>query len=373
MHKLPPDNLLLVDDNLENIRLLNEVLSPKGYQISFADSGEQALAMVAEDDFDLILLDVMMPGLNGFETCRKLKELERFVEIPVIFITARTDKESLNEAFSSGGSDYISKPIKAEEVLLRVDNQLRIRHLMRTQREENQAKDRFLSIISHDLRGPMGTLMHLSSSSENDAEESADALRKRLDTLNGTARRTYQLLERLLQWSRAQSGTLNFTPVTIPAATLVEVVISELTGQAESKRVALEYEMEEGLYAKGDENMLSTSLRNLVGNALKFSPSDSKITIRAWEEKERLWFEIRDQGIGIPKDKIPTLFQMEEKFVREGTKGEPGSGLGLLLVHEFVAYHDGELKVESEEGEGTSFRFHVPLGEYKPLDMTAFM
>lgn len=364
-------NILLVDDKPENFRLLKDILAPGGYNISYAASGEQALEMVDESSFDLVLLDVMMGGIDGFETCVLLKERDDYADVPVIFITARTDSEALHKAFESGGADFITKPVQADEVLLRVANQLHIRSLILELQMTNQSKNRFLSIISHDLRGPLGTMMHLASYPDDKPAEEAD-LRATLKTLRATASRTHRLLEDLLQWSHAQTGSISFFPVVVPASTLVSNTLGDFTEQAEKKGITFEIEMEEVL-VKGDENMLGTVLRNLIGNALKFTKPDGRITLLAERDGDWVWFGVKDEGMGIPADKLAGLFSLDSKFVRSGTAGEVGSGLGLLLVKEFVDYHGGQLEVESDEGLGTRFRFSVPYAEQQPFDASLFV
>jgi signal transduction histidine kinase len=353
-------NILVVDDKLENIRLLNDILTPKNYQISFATSGEQALKMIATEHYDLILLDVMMEGIDGFETCRQLKAHERYHDTPVIFITAQRDNASLKQAFLCGAADYINKPINADEVLLRVENQIRIQSLIRQLQAANQSKDRFFSIIAHDLRSPLSSIVQLSDFELERTASDADDMKKIMWALNQSASQTFKLLENLLQWSRAQTGSISFQPEIMHIHVLLRPITDNLKAQAEKKNIALSYECPD-VKVNIDVNMIGTVLRNLLSNAIKFCHADATIQIFGELQDNRLWLSVQDTGIGIPQDKLDNLFTLDKNIVRSGTAGEAGSGLGLLLVKEFIQYHQSELKVSSKIDQGTTFRFSLPL------------
>ncbi|MGL5016065.1 MAG: hybrid sensor histidine kinase/response regulator [Bacteroidales bacterium] len=359
--------ILIVDDTETNVLLLLTILRKSGFQLHTASNGLEALEKVATFRPDLILLDVMMPVMNGYETITKLKENPETADIPVMFLTALNDTENLVKGFSLGASDYIGKPFRREELLTRINYHLKLLDAKRTIQRQNlelerliYARNKLYSIISHDLRSPIAGIKMLSeainsSLPEGDAREGLLPL---VNMLGKSADEVYDLLDNLLSWTRSQTGRIAYHPESIMLSQLVDTVVDMLTPLALGKGVLLKLGfIDPNLTVLGDEEMLKTIVRNIISNAIKFSFPEGVIELNVSEEGGVVTVSVSDQGKGIPADKQSELLNDSTHFTTFGTGQEKGSGLGLLLCKEFVNNHGGKLWFESQEDKGTTFFF----------------
>ena len=386
--------ILIVDDTPDNLRLLMSVLTERGYDVRPASNGSLALKMVQATLPDLILLDIKMPGMDGYNVCSQLKADKRTYDIPVIFISALTEVMDKVKGFSLGGVDYITKPFQAEEVLARVETHVTLRKLQkrlqekntqlqqeivkREQAEEglrslnqrleevNASKDVFLSIVAHDLRNPLGALRELPGLIlENIDLYSKDDIVKMTTIQKDAAENLWALLENLLTWSRVQRGVIKYNPQPTNIAEIVSRNVNLLLPGAERKQIALETSLPNELWGYADYHMTDAVIRNLLSNALKFTNIYGTVNVSAVQKEECVEVSVSDTGIGIKEEYLSKLFRIDVKYKREGTAHEPGTGLGLILCKEFVKKHGGEIWVESEAGKGTTFRFTLPIASAK--------
>ena len=244
--------------------------------------------------------------------------------------------------------------------------------LVEEQREELEqlvaTKDKFFSIIAHDLRGPLGmTMQTLDTFLEMFPDMSRDEIFEMLKNLDTTSATTFKLLENLLMWARLQSGSLVAEPKRIDLSRVILATLEVHQAQAEKKGVDIKIDVDTSLRSKTDEDMLATIIRNLVSNALKFTASGGRVAITAEAQDQDIRIDIQDTGIGIPESKIPEMFTVGNKFNRKGTDGEGSSGLGLILVKEFVELQGGQINIQSVEAEGTTVSFTVRGGGKYPL------
>ncbi|MFZ5940311.1 MAG: hybrid sensor histidine kinase/response regulator [Bacteroidota bacterium] len=360
--------ILVADDVPKNLQLLGSILRQEvETEIAFASNGIQVLEFVEEALPDLILLDVMMPEMDGFETCRRLKMKDETRNIPVIFLTARVDKEDIVKGFSLGAVDYVTKPFESVELVARVKTHLSIKQMRDDLLDLNRTKDKFFSIISHDLKNPMGAILTLAELLNTRfgtySEERKEIL---ITTLYDSARAAYALLENLLIWSRAQGGKIDFEPSVFEIRPVVESVIQLLRQGAEKKNIRIDNQIGNGQMVFADRNMLETVIRNLISNGIKFTSDDGGITIGSSLEneggKQMAVISVSDTGLGIPASRLDTLFRIGHAYSTPGTQEESGTGLGLILCSEFVKLNGGRISVSSEEGEGSTFSFSVPQG-----------
>lgn len=359
-------SILIVDDVAKNIQLVAKFLTKEGYNLYFAQSGEAALKQVEQNYFDLILLDIMMPEMDGFEVCRRIKENKKNHLVPIIFITAKTDDEAIKKSFSIGGVDYITKPFNPEELIARVRTHISLQSRERELRELNSTKDTILSIISHDLKTPFFNIMGLGEIMLNNYEGFSDAEKKELLTnMVDSARASHNLLDNLLNWIRMQTGKIAFMPIRSNINSLIKGTIELARFQATSKGVDLIYNDISDVEVFTDEHMFNTILRNLMTNAIKYTNSGGKVEILAQEIDEIVKISVKDNGVGIPSEKIDKLFSYGNSVSTPGTNQELGSGFGLIITHDFVKKNKGELTVESEVGQGTTFSFTLPKREYE--------
>ena len=355
-------DILIVDDVVANLNLLGEILDTEGYRIRQVPSGELALQVVAKEKPDLILLDIMMPDMDGYEVCRRLKADPGLKDIPVIFISALDGTSDIVAAFALGGVDYISKPFIAEEVKARIRTHLKIHRQSQELIELNATKDRFFSIIAHDLRGPFNGFLGATQIMSKDLPGlSQDELVMFAKGLNESAIQLFELLENLLEWARMQRGLISFEPRRFQLMSVIFRTVSLVSDLASQKGVKIRHCIPEGLVVLADSYMLESVLRNLVTNAVKFTRSGGEVTIAAnHAPDDSVGISVSDTGIGMNGELVANLFRLDAHNNREGTGGEPSSGLGLIICRDFVEWHGGRLWAESTEGAGSTFHFTLP-------------
>lgn len=362
--------ILVVDDNTRNIQVIGTILREAGYEIGFALDGKQALDLLKDStDYDLVLMDIKMPVMDGFEACRIMKNDERFSEIPVIFLSASHDTENIIAALDLGGLDYVTKPFNTKELLARVNTHVQLKQ--RTQEVKNYTreletlnatKDKFFSIIAHDLRNPFeGILLLCRNLSAKIPSLSADEIKRQIEMIISSADSGNKLLENLLLWSRSQTGSITFNSADLNLEFAIRRCIDLIAAQAKAKNIEINYKASANIIIKTDAAMFSHILRNLLTNAVKFTKDSGVVTILAEKTFKGIEVSVIDTGIGISENDLALLFRIDGNIVsRRGTQNESGSGLGLILCGEFVEKMGGAIHVESEQGKGSRFTFILP-------------
>jgi signal transduction histidine kinase/ligand-binding sensor domain-containing protein len=248
------------------------------------------------------------------------------------------------------------------EQIKQANQQLRISE--NNLRELNATKDMFFSIISHDLKNPFASVLSISELLDKNFETAdMDDIKHGLNKINKTNKHIYELLENLLTWSKSQRGKIEMTRVVFNLNTVIETNLNILRLAAFKKNIELINHLSSQLLAFGDREMVSTIFRNLTNNAIKFTPEGKRIDIHAYRENAHVIVEVRDEGVGIAPEKIPKLFNIEDKYKSDGTAGEKGTGLGLIICKDFVEMNEGVIEVESSPGKGSVFRFTLPARE----------
>ena len=353
--------VLIVDDVPKNIQVLGAILSKFECELAVAMNGQQALDTVHKIKPDLILLDVMMPVMDGHEVCRKLKESEQTKDIPIIFITAKSETEDIIKGFELGAVDYITKPFIGSELLARVKTHLSLKQTKESLEEEIATKNKFFSIISHDLRGSFGIILSfVNLIQENRDFLSSEELNELLDDIGKTSKNTLNLLENLLEWARSQTGKVNYKPETLFVNDLSSETINTLQDIASKKEIKLSSSVGIDNSVFADKNMILLVMRNLVSNAIKFTHKKGEISIDAAEQDSFVKIKVTDNGVGMPEEKMNSLFKIDSKVSTLGTENEMGNGLGLVLCKEFIEYNGGKIEIESEAGKGTTVCFTLP-------------
>jgi two-component system, sensor histidine kinase and response regulator len=355
-------NILIVDDIPANLKVLGDILKEEGYKVRPVPNGMLALQVAGKEKPDLILLDIMMPDMDGYEVCRRLKENQELREIPIIFISALNETDDVVKALKYGAVDYITKPFKSEEVMARVSTHIKL-HLQSIElRKLNITKDKFFSIIAHDLRGPMGGFMGMTEVlAEKLRLMSMEDVQRYLESMRQSSSNLFRLLENLLNWARVQQGAIPFNPEYLPLLPILVESIEMIKEVAANKEIKIEHSIPPGLNIYCDNNVLQMILRNHISNAVKFTPKGGKVTISARKlEDKSVDISIKDSGIGMSPAMLESLFQLDSKNGRPGTDGEPSTGLGLLLCKEFIEKHGGKIHVESSVGNGSVFTFSLP-------------
>jgi two-component system, sensor histidine kinase and response regulator len=350
--------ILIVDDIPKNIQLVGTILKSEGYRLRMAQTGAQALKAVEprHGAVDLILLDIMMPGMDGYETCRRLKADPATREIPVIFLTARTDPEDIARGFALGAVDYVTKPFNASELLARVRTHLslkekteRLRRSRETIRRISEDRRELLHILCHDLANPFSAILSMIHLIQTEADFDRwrhlliSSAQNGLDVID-LVRRMRSLEERELVLS-----PVNLADTIAEARTLLQQRIAE-------KEIRVDATVDPELTVLAEPvSMVSSVLNNLLTNAIKFSPSGATVRLAAeavtgTDGADGVVLTVADHGIGMPPELVDELFDLSRCRSRPGTCGEMGTGFGLHLVKKFVTAYGGTVAVDSREG-----------------------
>ena len=361
--------ILIVDDVVSNVLLLKILLTNEKFQVCTASNGKQCIEVAQNEHPDLILLDVMMPDLNGFDTAVILKKDPSTQEIPIIFLTALNNPNDLVKGFQVGANDFLTKPFNKEELVMRVMHQIQLvaaKRIIVRQNEELKRtisnRDKMYSVIAHDLRSPMASIRMVLNLAVNvvSPEMVGDEIFGLLDKANRESEETHDLLDNLLKWTKSQTGRLNVVYQDLDLDDIVPGVVDIFKMIAEMKKIDLKYlPAEEKLIVRADNDMIKTIIRNFLSNAVKFTPAGKGIEVFYTREGDFARVSVRDHGVGVEPERVETIFHKGETTY--GTGGEEGSGLGLQLCQDFARKNGGEAQVESTLGEGSTFSFTIPL------------
>jgi len=359
--------ILIVDDVVSNVLLLKILLSNEKFQVCTANCGNMCIEQARAEKPDLILLDVMMPDISGFDTAVILKKDPELKDIPIIFLTALNCPADLVKGFQVGANDFLSKPFNKEELVVRVMHQIALvaaKRLIEKQNRELLAtinnRDKMYSVIAHDLRSPMASirmvlnLVVAAISPEVVGQEIFDLV----DKANKESEDVHDLLDNLLKWTKSQTGRLTVVMQDLDLNDIIPGVVDIFEMIAATKKIKLSYTGTSTI-VRADNDMLKTIVRNFLSNAVKFSPENSSIEISVTSDADFAKISICDHGVGIAADRLDTIFHKGETTY--GTGGEEGSGLGLQLCQDFAHKIGGDVMVESVEGEGSTFSVLVPL------------
>lgn len=362
--------ILIVDDVMSNVLLLKVLLTNEKFAIATASNGRQALEQVEKENPDLVLLDVMMPDMSGFEVAQHLKSNPNTADIPIIFLTALNSTADIVKGFQVGANDFISKPFNKEELIIRVTHQISLvaaKRLILSKTEELQrtiaGRDKLYSVIAHDLRSPMGSIkMVLNMLILNLPSEKIGAEMYELLTMaNQTTEDVFSLLDNLLKWPKSQIGKLNVVYQDVDLVEVTDGVIEIFSMVASLKKIRIREMKPEKMMVNADIDMLKTVVRNLLSNAIKFSKENSEVLVKMEEVDGMAVVSVQDYGCGISEEGQKKLLHTDTHFSTFGTNNEEGSGLGLLLCKDFVVKNGGKLWFTSKEGEGSIFSFSIPV------------
>jgi len=361
--------ILIVDDVVSNVLLLKILLTNEKFQVCTANCGNMCIEQAKKEKPDLILLDVMMPDINGFDTAVILKKDPETQDIPIIFLTALNNPSDLVHGFQVGANDFLTKPFNKEELVMRVMHQIQLvaakRIIVRQNDELRRTinnRDKMYSVIAHDLRSPMASIRMVLNLAVNvvSPDMVGPEIFELLDKANRESEETHDLLDNLLKWTKSQTGRLNVVYQDFDLDEVVPGVVDIFTMIAEMKKISLQYiPSEEKITVHADNDMVKTVIRNFLSNAIKFTPEGKGIEVFFKREGDFARVSVRDHGVGIAADRVETIFHKGETTY--GTGGEEGSGLGLQLCQDFARKNGGDAYVESVEGEGSTFSFTIPI------------
>jgi len=358
--------VLVVDDNPSNLFLLRDILAADGYQIILASDGQEALKLAQAQKPDLILLDILMPEMDGFEVCARLKALPTTQHIPIIFISALNDGESVAKGLQMGAAEYIYAPFQMLEVQARVRHQVRLleqrRHIERQYEHLNILRNQFIQSATHDLKNPLHIIQSYAQllDEHEDLAHSEEA-RRYVQRILASAQRMWDLVTDILDLAHLDNGMA----LSLQEASVNQILtraIYEFELDATQRGVVLVSELlETDQIIQVDVKIFLRTLENLLSNALKYTPSQRQILLRAWVEDATLLISVSDEGMGIAPQELDRIFEPFYRVNQPEVHEVEGSGLGLSIVKRIVEQHGGSVSVESVIGRGTTFTLRLPI------------
>ena len=366
--------ILVIDDNPKNLDVLSDLFEQENFSILFALDGESGVQRAELGQPKLILLDIMMPGIDGFETCRRLKANALTRNIPVIFMTALSETSDKVHGFQLGAIDYITKPFQPEEVLARIHTHLTIQDLqeelrrnnlklqasLEREKELNVLKSRFLSIASHEFRTPLTAIRMTANTMKRYRERMSEEKHVAgLERIESAVMQLTKMLDDVLLLSKVDAEIHEFVPQRMDVKKLCLCLVEEFDAFSEETHTIHFSSCGSDFHLSADPKLLRHILSNLLSNALKYSPVGSSVYVKLERSNERIIFRVVDEGIGIGEHDKKSLFSA---FQRGENVGEiPGSGLGLTMTKQFVELHGGTIECESELDKGTTFTVSLPV------------
>jgi two-component system, sensor histidine kinase and response regulator len=372
--------VLIVDDEPHNLTVLDGLLTQYGYSVQAANDGKTAIEMAKNHHPDIVLLDIMMPEMNGFEVCEQLKTDSYTREIPVIFISALTNVNDVVHAFQAGAVDYITKPFQFAEVLARVENHLTIiqqkyqlleqsnqiesmrKREQRRFAQINQMREQFVQAATHDLKNPLAIIMGSADiMARFDEVRGNRLLRDCVQSILESSKAMTDLITGMLDLLRMQSSLdLNFQPVNYTR--FVESQIQKHQSAALARGINLTFASAlTDFYVNIDEKLIGRVVDNLVTNAIQYSHENTKIDVILSEEEKDIVLQVRDEGFGMSADDLQKLFTPFFRAKKmDGERVIEGAGLGLAIVKEILEQHRGRIDVYSKVGDGSVFRVYLP-------------
>ena len=395
--------VLAINNNQRQLKVLEKLI-----KISFSSietitttSGAKGLELVQKEKPNVILLDIILPGEDGFEICKTLKQNPETSPVPVVFLSSVDyNEENRLKAIEAGADAFLKKPVNKLDLALQLKAMLKInesnlREKSEMQRLEklvqektvdlknelkkrtkiqeklkesekklkelNATKDKFFSIIAHDLRSPLSAVIGMSNLIyERSLENNYTDIVKLAGLSKKSAYQCFDLLNNLLEWSHAQSGRKEFKPVKLKLCDVGEEMINLFDLSAREKAIAIQIDCPENIAVYADKNMLKTIIRNLISNALKYTNSGGKIRLSAKRKGQNIELCVKDNGLGMDNIQKSKLFKIGENVSTPGIQNEKGTGLGLILCKEFVEMHGGTITVDSQKGKGSTFFFTIP-------------
>lgn len=367
-------HILIVDDILKNLQVLGSILIEANYEISMASNGFQALKLLEKTTPDLVLLDILMPDIDGYEVCQRVKTNPKYSELPIVFLTAKTETQDIVKGFQLGGIDYITKPFKKEELLFRIKTHLDLkfsRELIIKQNEEllrlNREKNEFLGIAAHDLKNPLvGIKGIIDTLTKNFNAFEKNEVMDFLELVQKSTTFMFQIITDLLDVNAIEEGMVKFNLTNFDAVQMLKFIISDFEKIAMAKDIKIHL-VDDGSIANICSDPVKTKqiFDNIISNAIKFSPFHKNIWVNCLvnQDADSFRVEVKDEGPGLSEEDKKKLFSKFAKLTPRPTNQEHSTGLGLSIVKKLIEGLHGKIWCESELNSGSSFFIEFPLAK----------
>lgn len=359
-------NVIVVDDTPANLQLLTGMLKERGYKVRPVPSGKLALQAAKSDPPDLILLDIMMPEMDGYEVCERLKADEKLREISVIFISALNETMDKVRAFGVGGVDYVTKPFQFEEVDARVSTHLELQRQRRKLKENYEQlrrlegmRDSLVHMIVHDLRSPLTGISGFLDLALDEKETLTEDVLDYLQTAKHSTTAVIDMVSAVLDVSKMEAGEMKLHLAECDLVRIAADLMSGMQSLKEAREMILDAPPAP-VTVVADGDLLLRVIQNLLGNALKFTPSDGWIRLGIEPDDNRVCVTVRDNGPGVPAEYLEKIFEKFGQVEARANQQKHSTGLGLTFCKLAVEAHGGSIGVESEVGKGSTFWFVLP-------------
>jgi DNA-binding response OmpR family regulator len=376
--------VLLIDDIIDNISFIEIILKKKGFDVAIASNGIEGLDFIKNTIPDLVLLDIMMPEMDGFEVCRQIKANPKTKDIPVIFLTSKNESDDIIKGFENGGHDYIIKPFNVAELVARVTTHISLKiandnnkDYINLLTEKNNklsvaeaelqflksSKDVVDNVISSDLRNYIKVINGISSLLKDQCtiESTSFELKETSKKLSLSTKHIHRVVDNLYVWSHIKKSDFVFKPISLNTLNTITALIDQYLEQIESKNLIVTLDINDDFYLKFDPDLFEIISNNLLSNALKYSYPGKTISIKSYQDGGFSYLVFKDEGIGMSNNEIEMLFKSEIHKSVDGTNGECGAGLGLLICKELIEMNDGSLLIESDKNSGSTFTVKLPI------------
>lgn len=389
------NKILIVDDEYVNLKVLEKYLINYNTKVLNASNGQDALKILEENkDIDLIILDMMMPDLLGYEVCTLVRKKYSIFELPILIMTADNRLENLVVAFECGANDYLVKPFNKRELLVRVNTLLTLKHSVREAleltKEVNLAQEKvielmeydklkteFFTNLSHELRTPLNVIystIQLLSTLDESKNLGEERIKYYFSIISQNSLRLLRLVNNLMDITKIDGGYMNLNLINDNIVYVVEEIAQSVAEYIHSKEINIIFDTEiEEKYMAFDEEKLERIMLNILSNSVKFTNKGGNIYVNIYDKKDLIEISVRDTGIGIPQDKLDFIFERFAQVDKSLNRRSEGSGIGLSLVKAFVELHGGQISVKSEVGKGTEFILKIPVTLVKTEEMKNIM
>jgi len=374
-------SILIVEDEVAVLKSLHNIIGRRYKEVHTAKNAQKALDIFKTNEIDLVITDIRMPGMDGLAMLQRMKAQKS--NIRRLVMSAYSESNFFLQAIDLGVDGYIVKPFLKDKLLEEIQkaaksilnekfaeqSKQQLASSEKELRELNNTKDKFFSIIGHDVKTPVSTIASYSSLLVDDFEEmEKEEVFQIIKIIQNSSFRAIELLKNLLEWAKVQTGSFSFKPEKMNLCDTVDEEVEFALNLWQRKNITVKHTPKLDNFVYADRNMVRTVFRNLLSNAIKFTPENGSIELfskRLNQNGEFIQISIKDTGIGIPQKIVPTLFSIEENYSSEGTSGELGTGMGLLFCKEFIDIHGGSIQVQSTVGEGSVFSFSLPVEKKK--------
>jgi len=350
--------LLIIDDNEHNRLILSHYLKYLGYKIITAESGKHVMQLLDKNAVDLVLLDIIMPEVDGFQVLKMIRNEYSVMKMPVIMTTSLSDNNDIIEALTLGANDFISKPVEPRVADARIRTHLNLKKLA-------EERDHLIDIASHDIKKPVLVIEEITRTIQEEYKGVISAnpgVSELLSLLTKTTSRLSTFVNDFLEMRVIENGNIVLNQSRCNLNVLVNEVVSKLQAIASRKQILIETKLSDNLpIVNIDESRISQVLENLIGNAIKFSPEKLKIVITTEQENNYVVCNVKDEGPGISNDDKPKLFKRFASLSNKPTANETSTGLGLAICKELIDLHQGTIVAENNMEKGANFQFSIPI------------